>query len=387
MDTNEQGLVQVAAAPLAAPSAAVAGLVAASIADNTKRTYAAALKRLDAALEGQDLTDASLAVYLASLHAAELSPAVASMAVASVKFRCRLQGLASPVGPATDRVLAGLRREGKGRGRGQVDGVRFSEVDTAAAVAANDSGSVAGLRDAALLAVASDGLLRVSEIAALDVGDVQAEADGSGRLLVGESKTDQEGQGAAFEGAATSKAIQGAGCQSTPSAESSAAGRPLSASRAGYPVTVSELVARNRWQPAGPRLSRCRRRAGGSRRRCRATMHEASWQHGAPWPASATVADKATSLLGVGVSTLPLETAGQGETKGLYWEFIQKLEGAHGPRARGFRNFQMSTVRHLANIRPLSLPAPRPFGIGTRILPGSCHSTTDPGETPTRGGV
>ena len=65
-----------------------------------------------------------------------------------------------------------------------------------AAVAANDSGSVAGLRDAALLAVASDGLLRVSEVAALDVGDMQAEADGSGRLLVGESKTDQEGQGA-----------------------------------------------------------------------------------------------------------------------------------------------------------------------------------------------
>ena len=196
MDTNEQALVQAEAAPLAAPSAAVAGLVAASIAENTKRTYAAALKRLDAALAGQDLTDASLALYLARLHAAGLSPAVAAMAVAAVKFRCRLQGLASPVGPATDRVLAGLRREGKGRGRGQVDGVRFSEVDTAAAVAANDSGSVAGLRDAALLAVASDGLLRVSEIAALDVGDVQVEADGSGRLLVGESKTDQEGQGA-----------------------------------------------------------------------------------------------------------------------------------------------------------------------------------------------
>ena len=196
MDTNEQALVQVEAAPLAAPSAAVAGLVAVSIAENTKRTYAAALKRLDDALEGQDLTDASLSVYIASLHAVGLSPAVAAMAVASVKFRCRLQGLASPVGPATDRVLAGLRREGKGRGRGQVDGVRFSQVDTAAAVAANDSGSVAGLRDAALLAVASDGLLRVSEIAALDVGDVQAEPDGSGRLVVGESKTDQEGRGA-----------------------------------------------------------------------------------------------------------------------------------------------------------------------------------------------
>ena len=171
--------------------------------------------------------------------------------------------------------------------------------------------------------------MRVSEVAALDVGDVQAEPDGSGRLFVGESKTDQEGRGAvlylgaltvsrvnvwlaaaatrtgrcfaAFEGAAASNAIQGAGCRSTPSAESSAAGRPLSASRAGYPVTVSALggrnrwqpAGRNRWQPAGPRLSRCRRRAGGSHRRCRATMHGASWQHGAPSLASATVADKA----------------------------------------------------------------------------------------------
>ena len=52
MDTNEQALVEVGAAALAAPSAAVAGLVAASIAANTKRTYAAALKRLDAGLAG-----------------------------------------------------------------------------------------------------------------------------------------------------------------------------------------------------------------------------------------------------------------------------------------------------------------------------------------------
>ena len=53
MDPPEQALVEVGAATLAAPSAAVAGLVAASIADNTKRTYAAALKRLDAGLRGR----------------------------------------------------------------------------------------------------------------------------------------------------------------------------------------------------------------------------------------------------------------------------------------------------------------------------------------------
>ena len=87
MDTNEQALVQVEAAPLAAPSAAVAGLVAASIAPNTKRSYEAALKRLDAALEGQDLTDASLSVYIASLHAAGLSPAVDGKARAGAGAR------------------------------------------------------------------------------------------------------------------------------------------------------------------------------------------------------------------------------------------------------------------------------------------------------------
>ena len=41
-----------------------------------------------------------------------------------------------------------------------------------------------------------DGLLRRSEAAALTWADVQTEADGSGRLTVRQSKTDQDGQGA-----------------------------------------------------------------------------------------------------------------------------------------------------------------------------------------------
>ena len=123
-------------------------------------------------------------------------------------------------------------------------------------------------RDAALLAVASDGLLRVSEVAALDVGDVQAEADGSGRLFVGASKTDQEGRGAVlYLGALTVSRVNAwlaaAGHQDGPLFPPRAKGRPVegdpgrrlsvnairriirsraaarSASRAGYPVTVS----------------------------------------------------------------------------------------------------------------------------------------------------
>ena len=101
MDPPEQALVEVGAAALAAPSAAVAVRVAGSIAANTKRTYAVALKRLDAAIAGQDLTDASLALYLARLHAAGLWPAFV----------------------------------GKAKARARSTAVRFSEAAIAAAVA------------------------------------------------------------------------------------------------------------------------------------------------------------------------------------------------------------------------------------------------------------
>ena len=95
----------------------------------------------------------------------------------------------APAPKATERVLAGFRREGRVRGRGQVVGVRWEQVDAATAVAESSDGSVRGLRDAALLVVMSDGLLRVSEAAAL-------EAEGANTLTIRRSKTDQEGAGA-----------------------------------------------------------------------------------------------------------------------------------------------------------------------------------------------
>ena len=97
--------------------------------------------------------------------------------------------------PGVVRVLKGLARTGKGRGRGQVQGLDWRAADLAAGVAANGGRSLAGLRDAALIQVMSDALLRVSEAAALDVADVQRQADGSGTVTVTGSKTDQEGRG------------------------------------------------------------------------------------------------------------------------------------------------------------------------------------------------
>ena len=52
-----------------------------------------------------------------------------------------------------------------------------------------------GLVDVAMASAMRDGLLRVSEAAALRWGDVELAGDGSGRIRIPESKTDQEAEG------------------------------------------------------------------------------------------------------------------------------------------------------------------------------------------------
>ena len=184
-------------------------LAAASLSANTRRAYAGALKRLDTYIGDGSLDDSALAGYLATLFAEGRSPAVAGQVVAAVRLRARILGVPSPVGPATDRVFAGFRREGRRRGRGQVAGVTWAQADAASALASTDRRTVAGLRDAAIVALASDAMLRVSEIAAIDMADLTWLDDGAGLLRIRNSKTDQEGRGAvAFLGAPTMRRVR-----------------------------------------------------------------------------------------------------------------------------------------------------------------------------------
>ena len=189
MDLFSAAPLTVQPTPLAASKKVVGELVEAGISANTKRAYEAALAQFDRALAGEPASDPAVANYLAVLYEQGKSPATCGQVVAAIKFRAKLQGVSAPVGPATSRVLAGIRRQGRDRGRGQVQGVDFAHADAAAAVAAND-GSLHGLRDAALIAVMSDGLLRVSELAALRVDDLAFEPDGDGRATIRRSKTD-----------------------------------------------------------------------------------------------------------------------------------------------------------------------------------------------------
>ena len=74
------------------------------------------------------------------------------------------------------------------RGRGQAAALRWAAADQVARCAARD-GTPKGLRDAALVAVASDLCARVSEVAALRVRDVTTAGDGSAAVDVWSVKT------------------------------------------------------------------------------------------------------------------------------------------------------------------------------------------------------
>ncbi len=91
--------------------------------------------------------------------------ATARIALAAIRHRARREGGPRPDGALTAKVLAGYGRAGANPGRGQVAGVTWEQADAMAALAAED-GSLRGLRDAALIAVMSDALLRISEAAA-----------------------------------------------------------------------------------------------------------------------------------------------------------------------------------------------------------------------------
>lgn len=173
----------------------IAAALDASIAPNTAKAYRAALARFADWLQGRDVTDATIAAYVAALMAQGKAPATIRQAAAAIGAGAKAQGLADPRGPLTAQALKGATRKNGGKGRGQAKGLRREDAIAAATVAAAD-GTPKGKRDAALIRFMSDGLLRASEAAAATWADVETADDGSGRLTIRRSKTDQDGEGA-----------------------------------------------------------------------------------------------------------------------------------------------------------------------------------------------
>ena len=175
-------------APLQLPEE-TAFLIKASIAENTQKAYQRALQSLEIWLSGRTLSDALLANYITTLYEEGKSPATIGQLVAAVKWQLKHQSQETLNFPITQATLAGIRRAGRDRGRGQVDGLIWQDVERVC-IYAETEGTLVGLRDAAMIRLMSDCLLRISEVVAVNVSDLKDKT-----LTVHASKTDQEGAG------------------------------------------------------------------------------------------------------------------------------------------------------------------------------------------------
>ena len=186
-------------------------LIRASVSANTLKVYRHAIEKLEAWRAERALDDAVLAEYITYLHAEGKAPATISQVVAAVKWRAKHHGDQIVAGVMTERTLAGIRREGKGRGRGQVDGLDWQDVERICDLAESTQ-TLSGLRDSAMIRLMSDCLLRVGEVVAVNVEDIkQGVPDKSGfsTLIIQGSKTDQERAGETlYVGEPTLEAIE-----------------------------------------------------------------------------------------------------------------------------------------------------------------------------------
>ena len=167
-----------------------ARLVEKSFAENTVRNRRQALKHFDEWLNGRPCLDGLLAQYITHLFDQGKAPGTISIVVSAVKWLLKHRNNGTSVDlPITSATLSGIRREGRGRGRGQRNGLTWREVEKICAVQEAD-GTLRGLRNSAILRVMSDGLLRISEVTELRIDDLE-----DSTLRIRFSKTDQEGQG------------------------------------------------------------------------------------------------------------------------------------------------------------------------------------------------
>ena len=166
-----------------------------ALTQGTRKVYDRAVACFDEWRGGRPASDVLLADYLGVLFERGMAPATASVVVAAVEAGAKRRDALPLRAGLTDQALSGFRRNGADRGVGQVGGLSWEQVDDMADLAKQSANRPAGLRDALLLRIASDCLLRVAEASALDIADIAFEKDWL-RVVVRRSKTDQEGKGA-----------------------------------------------------------------------------------------------------------------------------------------------------------------------------------------------
>ena len=151
---------------------------------NSRRSYQGAWERCgqwltDKGLSIDDLSDELMAVYIATI----------AVSVAAVKWFFGNVRSEDRNWQTTENKLRSIRRDSKTKGPGQVAPLTYNLVDRICSQA-EAKNPLAGLRDSAIIRLMSDCLLRVSEVAAVNVGDLK-----DNTLTIRQSKTDQMGEG------------------------------------------------------------------------------------------------------------------------------------------------------------------------------------------------
>ena len=185
----------------------VAGRLEAAIRDSkapaTVRAYRAAWRKWEgwASQHGATAMPAqpdAVALFLAKRAEEGMSVASLRMAVAAIAAAHDTAGHENPCASRVVRTaMKGLVRHAAQEGRTQRQAAALT-VDAVAAIrhALGDCKTPVKSRDMAIVSLLACTGLRRSEAAALDWSRIEGQPDGSGRLTIDRSKTDQEGTGA-----------------------------------------------------------------------------------------------------------------------------------------------------------------------------------------------
>ena len=171
-------------------------LVSQSVSPNTLTAYRTALKAFDQWLTAnkRELSDSAIADYLTHLHSLDKSVSRINLVIASVNWSHKITNRPSPVGTLTSATMKGIRRAQANKPVKQAEAITWADTRTLYH-RATESNSLQDLRASAIISLASNCLLRRSEIANIQVSDLTRESDSSGRLTIRKSKTDQFGEG------------------------------------------------------------------------------------------------------------------------------------------------------------------------------------------------